>query len=53
MRAIKAAIASGFPLSQIKIEPNGTLVLQSGTESEVRSAEVDRELAEFEARHAL
>ena len=54
-RALKGALAAGVELAFIRIEPSGTILLIPGPPlpdpSSLPQNDLDRELAEFEARH--
>jgi hypothetical protein len=58
-KAIKAAMAAGLPVGRVEISPDGRIILVADKpEPEQNSGvisdgdDLDRELADFEARHA-
>jgi hypothetical protein len=48
-RAVKAVAKAGVPITRIEISPDGKIVIATGTDT-AQSDDLDRELAEFEAR---
>jgi len=48
-RAVKAVAKAGVPITRIEISPDGKIVIATGADT-VQSDDLDRELAEFEAR---
>lgn len=50
--AVRAVAKAGVELARIEIDPNGKIVLVTGTAGSHEVNDLDRELAEHEARHA-
>ena len=49
-RALKAVAKAGIRVVRVEIDPDGTIVIGTGINATVQCDELDRELAEFEAR---
>jgi hypothetical protein len=51
--AIKAASAAGLLVARVEIDKSGKIVIVTGAQQEqiTTQSELDRELAEFEAKH--
>jgi hypothetical protein len=49
-RAVKAVAKAGVVVARVEIAPDGKIIIRSGPDGTVQSDELDRELAEFEAR---
>lgn len=49
-RAVKAVAKAGVPVARVEIAPDGRIVIVTGTAATGQSDDLDRELAEFEAR---
>jgi uncharacterized protein GlcG (DUF336 family) len=49
-RAVKAVAKAGVAVAGIEIAPDGKIVIRTGGDGTVQSNDLDRELAEFEAR---
>jgi hypothetical protein len=49
-RAVKAVAKAGVEVARVEIAPDGKIVISIGKLPEMQSDELDRELAEFEAR---
>jgi hypothetical protein len=49
-RAVKAVAKAGLPVGRVEITPDGKIVIRTGTDTAVLRDDLDRELAEFEAR---
>jgi hypothetical protein len=52
-RAVRAAVAAGLEVQRIEIERDGRIIVVTGKPQEPAGpqTDLDRELAEFEARH--
>jgi hypothetical protein len=51
-RAVKAVVAAGVGIARVEIDKSGKIVIVTGTPQEpAPQDDLDRELAEFEARH--
>jgi ssDNA-binding replication factor A large subunit len=50
-RAIRAAVAAGVDIARIEIARDGRIVIVTGKAQPAVQDDLDRELAEFEARH--
>jgi hypothetical protein len=50
VRAVKAVAKAGVVVSRVEIAPDGKIVIAAGTGATEQSDDLDRELAEFEAR---
>jgi hypothetical protein len=51
-RALRATVAAGIPVQRIEIAKDGRIiVVTSGDTPSAPADDLDRELAEFEARH--
>jgi hypothetical protein len=55
-KAIKAAVKAGLPVARVEVSPDGRIVViagkpEQGQNSGTEADDLDRELAEFEARH--
>lgn len=53
-RAVKAVVAAGVEIQRVEIDSTGKIVIVTGKPAQQAGLpdELDRELAEFEARHA-
>lgn len=60
-KAIKAAVKAGLPVGRVEISPEGRIILVAGKAEQEQNSkaaappvndDLDRELADFEARHA-
>lgn len=49
-RAVKALAKAGLSVARVEIAPDGKIVIATGAEAALPSDDLDRELAEFEAR---
>jgi hypothetical protein len=49
-RAVKAVSKAGVAVAQIEIAPDGRIIILTNTAATVKSDDLDRELADFEAR---
>lgn len=49
-RAVKAVAKAGLSVARVEIAPDGKIVIATGAETMLPTDELDRELAEFEAR---
>jgi hypothetical protein len=49
-RAVKAVAKAGVAVAGVEIAPDGKIVIRTGADGTVHSNDLDRELAEFEAR---
>lgn len=49
-RAVKAVAKAGVAVARVEIAPDGRIVIATGTAATGQSDDLDRELAEFEAR---
>jgi hypothetical protein len=50
--AVKAVATAGIELSRVEIDRDGRIILVTGKAGAQEPDDLDRELAEFEARHA-
>jgi len=50
IRAVKAVAKAGVAVARVEIAPDGRIVIATGTAATEQSNDLDRELAEFEAR---
>jgi hypothetical protein len=51
-RAVRAAVAAGLEVQRIEIERDGRIIVVTGKQEPAGpQTDLDRELAEFEARH--
>jgi hypothetical protein len=51
-KAVKAAVRAGLTVGRVEISPDGRIVVIAGAPGlEQDGADLDRELADFEARH--
>jgi hypothetical protein len=50
-RAVKAVAKAGVEIARIEIGPDGKIVISTGPAVAGPADDLDRELAEFEARH--
>jgi hypothetical protein len=50
-RAARAAIAAGLEVHRIEIDKDGKITIVTSGQASVPSDDLDKELAEFEARH--
>jgi hypothetical protein len=51
-RAIRAAVAAGVDIARVEIARDGRIVIVTGKAQPTVQDDLDRELAEFEARHS-
>jgi hypothetical protein len=49
-RALKAVAKAGMTVVRVEIDPGGKIAIGTGTDAAGQCGELDRELAEFEAR---
>jgi hypothetical protein len=49
-RALKAVAKAGMTVVRVEIDPDGKIVIGTGIDATGQCGELDRELAEFEAR---
>jgi hypothetical protein len=49
-RAVRALVKAGVPVGRVEITPDGRIVIATGADSNAPTDDLDRELAEFEAR---
>ena len=49
-RALKAVAKAGMTVVRVEIDPDGKIVIGTGVDATLQCDELDRELAEFEAR---
>jgi hypothetical protein len=54
-KAVKAMVAAGLSVGRVEISPEGRIIVIAGRQDQGQNsgttAELDRELADFEARH--
>jgi len=50
-KAVKAAVAAGVEVARVEIERDGRIIVVAGRAGVEPTNPLDRELAEFEARH--